>query len=294
MLDQEAELGNNNNNSLLWPPGQFPSDDTSSLDYLLALSLDDMDGQEGVWTDVWDHQFGRTPDHSSSQIQANNNYCNSAASRTTASHSPSGQGLWQHSRVFFPPLIFSPFLPQYHSGYRFCIKFNHWSSLTNDTNHDHRITDHWMWFLTLLSTSPHLSKVVENHIDSRGSQEETTYLPLLLQLTHLASFIKYFLKFILEVPCKNLVWWKQIYLKTAYVGFGNKYLRKNGWPIRPILWCLLIFSAFATTTTSVSSTLFLFCCWLDAPLFGGVEIAVLREAKPYLSETKWGWHGQTN
>lgn len=93
VLDQDAEMGNNNN-SLLWPPGQFPSDDTSSLDYLLALSLDDMDSQEGVWTDVWDHQFGRTPDtHSSSQIQANNNFCNSGGPRAPANHSPSGQGL---------------------------------------------------------------------------------------------------------------------------------------------------------------------------------------------------------
>lgn len=94
VLEQDAEFGNNNNNSLLWPPGQFPVDDTSSLDYLLALSLEDMDGQEGVWTDVWDHQFGRTPVHSSLQSQlspANNNFCNITPPRTTASHSPSGQ-----------------------------------------------------------------------------------------------------------------------------------------------------------------------------------------------------------
>ncbi|XP_012685902.2 TRAF-type zinc finger domain-containing protein 1 isoform X1 [Clupea harengus] len=90
LLEQDAEFGNNNNNSLLWPPGQFPVDDTSSLDYLLALSLEDMDGQEGVWTDVWDHQFGRTPVHSSLQSQlspANNNFCN--ITPPTASHSPS-------------------------------------------------------------------------------------------------------------------------------------------------------------------------------------------------------------
>ncbi|KAL2091942.1 hypothetical protein ACEWY4_011740 [Coilia grayii] len=93
LLEQEAEFGNNNNNSLLWPPGHFPSDDASSLDYLLALSLEDMDGQEGVWTDVWDHQFGRTPAHSNLQSQlnptANNNFCNITPPRAAVDHSPS-------------------------------------------------------------------------------------------------------------------------------------------------------------------------------------------------------------
>ncbi|XP_028852039.1 TRAF-type zinc finger domain-containing protein 1 [Denticeps clupeoides] len=79
-LDQGAELGNNN--SLLWPSGQLLGDDSSSLDYLLALSLqsdgeqEDPEGQEGVWTDVWDQQFRRNPGNSphTQYSSFNNNY----------------------------------------------------------------------------------------------------------------------------------------------------------------------------------------------------------------------------
>uniref|UniRef100_A0A3P9A3T5 TRAF-type zinc finger domain-containing protein 1 n=1 Tax=Esox lucius TaxID=8010 RepID=A0A3P9A3T5_ESOLU len=69
LLEQEAAvLGHNNNDmaSLAWPEGQSVAEDSASLDYLLALSLHsdgdtgDAGGGEGaLWTDVWDHKFGR-------------------------------------------------------------------------------------------------------------------------------------------------------------------------------------------------------------------------------------------
>ncbi|XP_051550976.1 TRAF-type zinc finger domain-containing protein 1 [Myxocyprinus asiaticus] len=99
LLDQEGELGNNNN-SLLWSLGQVPDYDSSSLDYMLALSLqsegdlEDPGGQEGVWTDVWDHRLGRTSAHSNltSQLPYNtNNNCTAAPpkSNTIPGYSPS-------------------------------------------------------------------------------------------------------------------------------------------------------------------------------------------------------------
>ncbi|KAF4074301.1 hypothetical protein AMELA_G00237870 [Ameiurus melas] len=90
LLDQEAEL-ENNNNSLLWPLNQLPGSD-SGLDYLLALSLQS-DGdteepgvQQGLWTDVWDRRLGRAPSPSpfSSQISSGNNN-NTPASTNTSS-----------------------------------------------------------------------------------------------------------------------------------------------------------------------------------------------------------------
>ncbi|KAI7812856.1 TRAF-type zinc finger domain-containing protein 1 [Triplophysa rosa] len=99
LLDQEAEMGNNNN-SLLWSLGQLPDYDSSSLDYMLALSLqsegdlEDPGGQEGVWTDVWDHRLGRTPAHSNLASQlSSSTYNNSTAAppktNTTPGHSTS-------------------------------------------------------------------------------------------------------------------------------------------------------------------------------------------------------------
>ncbi|XP_050965908.1 TRAF-type zinc finger domain-containing protein 1 isoform X2 [Labeo rohita] len=98
LLDQETELGNNNN-SLLWSLGQLPDYESSSLDYMLALSLQsegDLEDprQEGVWTDVWDRRLGRTPAHSNltSQLSSNtNNNCTATSPKTnlTAAHSPS-------------------------------------------------------------------------------------------------------------------------------------------------------------------------------------------------------------
>ncbi|RXN32465.1 TRAF-type zinc finger domain-containing 1 isoform X1 [Labeo rohita] len=98
VLDQETELGNNNN-SLLWSLGQLPDYESSSLDYMLALSLQsegDLEDprQEGVWTDVWDRRLGRTPAHSNltSQLSSNtNNNCTATSPKTnlTAAHSPS-------------------------------------------------------------------------------------------------------------------------------------------------------------------------------------------------------------
>ncbi|XP_067084086.1 TRAF-type zinc finger domain-containing protein 1 [Osmerus mordax] len=68
-----------NNNSVGWPAAQPPGDDTLSLDYMLALSLQsdgDAGGEGALWTDVWDHQFGRTSKEfpSSSHASPNNNF----------------------------------------------------------------------------------------------------------------------------------------------------------------------------------------------------------------------------
>lgn len=92
VLDQEAELENNNNNSLLWHLSQLPDSDSSDLDYLLALSLqsdgdtEEPDVQQGLWTDVWDRRLGRAPALSafSSQISSANNN-NTPASTNTSS-----------------------------------------------------------------------------------------------------------------------------------------------------------------------------------------------------------------
>ncbi|TRY94054.1 hypothetical protein DNTS_011959 [Danionella cerebrum] len=99
MLDQETELGNNNNNSLLWSLGQLPDYESSSLDYMLALSLQtegDLEDplQEGVWTDVWDRQMGRTASQSNltSKLPSTpSNSCPTPPSKTspTVGHSSS-------------------------------------------------------------------------------------------------------------------------------------------------------------------------------------------------------------
>ncbi|TSV94887.1 TRAF-type zinc finger domain-containing protein 1 [Bagarius yarrelli] len=92
LLDQDPEL-ENNNNSLLWPPNLLPDSDSSGLDYLLALSLqndgdiEEPDVQQGLWTDVWDQRLGRAPPSStfSSQItSANNNNTPSASTNPSA------------------------------------------------------------------------------------------------------------------------------------------------------------------------------------------------------------------
>ncbi|XP_026866695.2 TRAF-type zinc finger domain-containing protein 1 [Electrophorus electricus] len=100
LLDQEAEL-ENNNNSLLWPLDQLPEYDSSGLDYLLALSLqsdgdlEDLGTREGVWTDVWEHRLGGAPARSSvaSQFTSTTNsniYCSTAlpSANTAQTQSP--------------------------------------------------------------------------------------------------------------------------------------------------------------------------------------------------------------
>ncbi|XP_056600774.1 TRAF-type zinc finger domain-containing protein 1 isoform X2 [Triplophysa dalaica] len=114
LLDQEAEMGSNNN-SLLWSLGQLPGYDSSSLDYMLALSLqsegdlEDPGAQEGVWTDVWDHRLGRTPAHSNlaSQLSSSANNNSTAAppkTNTTSGHSTSSNIMLpcEFCEVLFP------------------------------------------------------------------------------------------------------------------------------------------------------------------------------------------------
>ncbi|XP_030647337.1 TRAF-type zinc finger domain-containing protein 1 [Chanos chanos] len=94
LLEQDVTVGSNNNNSLMWRPDQSGYD-SSSLDYLLALSLQsdgeaEDAGEHGAWTDVWDDRFGRmssctalgsqfsTTATSTTTTINNNNYYNSA------------------------------------------------------------------------------------------------------------------------------------------------------------------------------------------------------------------------
>ncbi|KAI1900961.1 hypothetical protein AGOR_G00055220 [Albula goreensis] len=88
-MERETELSNNNN-SLTWPEGLSPGDDPSSLDYLLALSLqndgdqgDHLGNQGGFWNDSWMESPGSThnallPSFISQLSHPNNNYRNFA------------------------------------------------------------------------------------------------------------------------------------------------------------------------------------------------------------------------
>ncbi|KAM3867499.1 TRAF-type zinc finger domain-containing protein 1 [Diretmus argenteus] len=87
LLEQEEILSSSNNNST-WPHvDQSLDEDSSSLDYLLALSLQS-DGEAGdhgvegaLWTDVWDHKLGRTSNTSLiSPLSPPNNYYHLATS----------------------------------------------------------------------------------------------------------------------------------------------------------------------------------------------------------------------
>ncbi|KAM6954419.1 TRAF-type zinc finger domain-containing protein 1 [Aplochiton taeniatus] len=68
LLEQSEMLGGNNNSSGGAWRHRDPSlgEDSSSLDYLLALSLQgdgetgNLGGEGALWTDVWDHRLGRT------------------------------------------------------------------------------------------------------------------------------------------------------------------------------------------------------------------------------------------
>ncbi|KAG9354918.1 hypothetical protein JZ751_001631 [Albula glossodonta] len=89
IMERETELSNNNN-SLTWPEGLSPGDDPSSLDYLLALSLqndgdqgDHLGNQGGFWNDSWMESPGSThnallPSFISQLSHPNNNYRNFA------------------------------------------------------------------------------------------------------------------------------------------------------------------------------------------------------------------------
>uniref|UniRef100_A0A8C8H6I0 TRAF-type zinc finger domain-containing protein 1 n=1 Tax=Oncorhynchus tshawytscha TaxID=74940 RepID=A0A8C8H6I0_ONCTS len=94
LLEQEAAvLGNNNNSmaSLAWPADKPLGEDSASLDYLLALSLQsdgdtgDVGGGAGaLWTDVWDHKFGRMSSSGSLISPPNNNYHHITTGTNTA------------------------------------------------------------------------------------------------------------------------------------------------------------------------------------------------------------------
>ncbi|XP_061117588.1 TRAF-type zinc finger domain-containing protein 1 isoform X2 [Conger conger] len=92
-MEREPELGNNNN-SMSWP-GLSPGEDHSSLDYLLALSLqndgdvgDHLGNQGGFWHDGWVDSAGSThsallPSLLSQLTHPNNNYRNLAPENNT-------------------------------------------------------------------------------------------------------------------------------------------------------------------------------------------------------------------
>ncbi|KAJ8385992.1 hypothetical protein AAFF_G00178130 [Aldrovandia affinis] len=83
-VEHEAEFSSNNNNSVSWPPGMSPGEDPSSLDYLLALSLQndgDLGNQGSFWSDGWADSPGSThsallPSLISQLSHPNNNYHN--------------------------------------------------------------------------------------------------------------------------------------------------------------------------------------------------------------------------
>ncbi|KAL0979375.1 hypothetical protein UPYG_G00184270 [Umbra pygmaea] len=97
LLEPEAAVHGNNNTSmasLAWPAGQMLEEDSASLDYLLALSLQNdgdmggVDGGEGaLWTDVWDHKLGRLSNTNSlisPTSPHNNNYQHITTGTNTA------------------------------------------------------------------------------------------------------------------------------------------------------------------------------------------------------------------
>lgn len=105
MLDQQGFLSSSNNSSI-WPRGeQTVDEDTSGLDYLLALSLqNDAESvasatERAPWTNVWDHKFGKTTNTSlmSSLYPTNNNYQN----RTTATTTSAVQDQDQTGKIMF-------------------------------------------------------------------------------------------------------------------------------------------------------------------------------------------------
>ena len=83
MLEQSDFLSSSSSGSA-WPHSDFTLDeDSSGLDYMLALSLQsDGDsvagGVEGnLWSGIWDHKIGKTSNTSNSPLSPpNNNYPN--------------------------------------------------------------------------------------------------------------------------------------------------------------------------------------------------------------------------
>ncbi|KAJ8379317.1 hypothetical protein SKAU_G00000950 [Synaphobranchus kaupii] len=81
-MERQTELSNNNN-SVTWPDGLSPVDDPASLDYLLALSLqndgdmgDRLGNQGGFWNDGWADSNALLPSLISQLSHPNNNYRN--------------------------------------------------------------------------------------------------------------------------------------------------------------------------------------------------------------------------
>ena len=85
MLGRSAFLnsGSGGSSSCAWPHGdQTHDEDSSGLDYMLALSLQS-DGESvaggvdgNLWSDIWDHKIGKTsnPSVNSPLVPPNNNY----------------------------------------------------------------------------------------------------------------------------------------------------------------------------------------------------------------------------
>ncbi|XP_075994717.1 TRAF-type zinc finger domain-containing protein 1 isoform X2 [Genypterus blacodes] len=88
LLDQQGFLSSSSNSSI-WPRGEQTLDeDSSGLDYLLALSLQNdaesvaSSTERGPWANVWEHKFGKTSN--TSLLSPNNTYQDLATATSTS------------------------------------------------------------------------------------------------------------------------------------------------------------------------------------------------------------------
>lgn len=100
VLDQRDFLTSSSSSSSAWPHSELtPDEDSSGLDYLLALSLQSDgesvagDGDSSLWSSIWDHNITKTSNTSINTplSQANNNYPNLTCTSVAEDHSQTGK-----------------------------------------------------------------------------------------------------------------------------------------------------------------------------------------------------------